>query len=152
MEALRALIQQLLGIWKELGLNQKVTVVVSGVVMLIGLAVVVFYTSRAEYTLLYGGLDSSQAGKVTAALDEQSVPYRVGAGGNSIYVPREQVYKMRMQLAPKASPRHLAWVTKFLISKRLECRTLCKGPTIAGRCKESCHGPSHRWRAWKARG
>ncbi|MEC8928574.1 MAG: flagellar basal-body MS-ring/collar protein FliF [Verrucomicrobiota bacterium] len=105
MEALRALIQQLLGIWKELGLNQKVTVVVSGVVMLIGLAVVVFYTSRAEYTLLYGGLDSSQAGKVTAALDEQSVPYRAGAGGNSIYVPREQVYKMRMQLAAQGIPK-----------------------------------------------
>ena len=71
MEALRALLQQLLGIWKELGINQKITVMVSGVVMLIGLGVVVFYTSRAEYTLLYGGLDSAQAGKVTAALEER---------------------------------------------------------------------------------
>ena len=121
MEALRALIQQLLGIWKELGLNQKVTVVVSGVVMLIGLAVVVFYTSRAEYTLLYGGLDSAQAGKVTAALDEQSVPYRAGAGGNSIYVPREQVYKMRMHLAAQGIQWD-PWSAAPPVGRRMACQ------------------------------
>ncbi len=105
MEALKALLTQLGGIWKELGLNQKITVVFSAVVLAAALAAVVFFSSHKEFALLFGRLDSEQAGKVVAALDEQVIPYKVGEGGGAIYVHREAVHKTRMQLAAKGIPK-----------------------------------------------
>lgn len=105
MEALKALLEQLGSIWKQLGLNQKITVVFSAVMLVIALAAVVFFSSRQEFALLYGRLDSEQAGKVIAALEEQSILFKVGEGGNSISIQRELVHKTRMQLATKGIPK-----------------------------------------------
>ena len=105
MEALRALGQQLLAIWQQLGVGQKVTVTLSGLVLVIALGTVVFYTSRGDYALLFGRLGSEEAGKVISALDEQSIDYKVGEGGGAIYVPRSVVYKTRMTLASQGVPK-----------------------------------------------
>ena len=77
MEQLRALGAQLLAIWSQLGLNQKLTVAASGLIVAVTLAVVVFFTSRTDFVLLYGGLDPKDAGDVVAVLDEQSVPTKL---------------------------------------------------------------------------
>ena len=84
MEQLRALGAQLLAIWSQLGVNQKLTVAASGFIVAVTLAVVVFFTSRTDFVLLYGGLDPKDAGDVVAVLEEQSVLYEAGAGGTSI--------------------------------------------------------------------
>ena len=105
MEKLKALGMQLLGIWQQLGMNQKVTVTASGLLVAGTLAAVVFFTSRTDFALLYGGMDPKDAGQVIAVLEEQSIPYEAGAGGTSIHVPREQVYKLRMTLARQGLPK-----------------------------------------------
>ena len=105
MEKLKALGMQLLGIWQQLGMNQKVTVAASGLLVAGTLAVVVFFTSRTDFALLYGGMDPKDAGSVIAVLEEQSVPYEAGAGGTSIHVPREEVHKLRMTLARQGLPK-----------------------------------------------
>ena len=56
MEQLRALGAQLLAIWSQLGVNQKLTVAASGFIVAVTLAVVVFFTSRTDFVLLYGGI------------------------------------------------------------------------------------------------
>jgi flagellar M-ring protein FliF len=52
---------------------------------------------------LYGKLEGTEASKVTAALDDAKVPYKVN--GTSIFVPSDKVHMMRMQLAGKGIPR-----------------------------------------------
>jgi flagellar M-ring protein FliF len=54
--------------------------------------------------LLYGRLDDAEAAKVIGVLDELKVPHKAGAGG-AIFVPREKVHLMRMNLAAKGLPR-----------------------------------------------
>ena len=97
--------QQLLAIWKQLGLNQRVTIVMSTLALLAGLIGVAAYSSRQDYALLYGKLDEAEAAKVLAALDEQKVSYKIGAGGGSILVPSDKVYQLRMELAGKGIHR-----------------------------------------------
>ena len=74
-------------------------------VVLAGLAVLAFWSSRADYALLYGKLDEGEAAKVIAALDEAKVPYQISRGGGSILVPADKVYQVRMQMAGKGIPR-----------------------------------------------
>jgi flagellar M-ring protein FliF len=95
--------QQLLGIWKQLGLNQRISIVLATAVVFAGLGAMALWSSRPDFALLYGKLDDGEASKIVAALDESKIPYQVRGG--SIYVPSDKVYQMRMQMAGKGIPR-----------------------------------------------
>ena len=95
--------RQLIGVWKELGVSQRLSIALTAIIVIVGLTGVAYWSSRADYGLLYGKLDDTEAGKVVAALDDAKVPYRLGHG--AIYVPSDKVYAMRMQLAAKGIPK-----------------------------------------------
>ncbi|HEY3863209.1 MAG TPA: flagellar basal-body MS-ring/collar protein FliF [Verrucomicrobiae bacterium] len=95
--------QQLLGIWKQLGLNQRISIVMATGVVFAGLGGMAFWSSRPDFALLYGKLDDGEASKIVAALDESKIPYQ--ARGGAIYVPSDKVYQVRMQMAGKGIPR-----------------------------------------------
>ena len=97
--------RQLLGIWKQLGVGQRLSVVLAAIVVVGGLIGLSMWSSQSDYALLYGKLDDAEAGKVVAALDDAKVPYRASRGGGAIYVPADKVYQMRMQLASKGIPK-----------------------------------------------
>jgi flagellar M-ring protein FliF len=96
---------QLRDIWMQLGNAQRLSVLSATFVLLAGLGTLAFWSSRADYSLLYGRLSDSEAAKVIAGLDDAKVPYKVGAGGSSILVPADKVHLMRMQLAGRGIPR-----------------------------------------------
>ena len=105
MNNLSQLLQQIGAIWKQLGLNQRISVVMAAGVVALGLSSVVFLSVRVDYALLYGKLDDAEAAKVIAALDDAKVPYKISRGGGAISVPADKVHLMRMQLAAKGIPR-----------------------------------------------
>ncbi|MGC8828571.1 MAG: flagellar basal-body MS-ring/collar protein FliF [Verrucomicrobiia bacterium] len=91
-------------VWKQLGVNQRVSLVLATLVVVGGLVGLGLWAARPQYSLLYGRLDEAEAAKVIAALNDTKVPYKTGAGG-AIYVPSDKVYTVRMQLAGKGIPR-----------------------------------------------
>lgn len=97
--------QQLLSIWKQLGLNQRISILFAGVAVIAALGSIAYFSGRPTYALLYGGLDDTESGKVIAALAESKTPYQIGRGGSSILVPSDKVAQVRMQLATKGIPR-----------------------------------------------
>ncbi|MBM3880960.1 MAG: flagellar M-ring protein FliF [Verrucomicrobia bacterium] len=101
IQSLRQLGSQLLGIWKQLGLNQKVTVALATTLVLGGLIGLAIWSQRVTYEPLYTRIDDAEAAKVIAALEADKVPHQVGPGGGSILVPSGQVHRLRMQLAGK---------------------------------------------------
>lgn len=103
-QTLSQLTRQLLTIWKQLGLNQRISIVLTGILVLAGLLGLGYWSSRGTYSLLYGRLDETEAGRVIAALDESKIAYQVRSGG-SILVPADKVHQVRMQLASKGIPR-----------------------------------------------
>lgn len=105
MQSIKELLKQLAGIWSELGLNQKVTVMTAGFAVVAALVAVLIWGGRTDYSLLYGNLDAAEAGRVTQALDASSVKYKISQGGGSIYVSSSQVHQMRMQLATEGIPK-----------------------------------------------
>ena len=61
---------QLLGIWKQLGTSQRVSVLSATLVVVGGLVALACWSSRTEYSLLYGKLSDTESSKVIAALDD----------------------------------------------------------------------------------
>ncbi len=102
---LKQLLAQLGQLWKQLGTNQRVSVILATGVVLAGLAGLAVWSSRPDFVLLYGRLDDAEAARVMGALDDAKVPYQTGRGGSSILVPSDKVYQMRAQLAAKGIPR-----------------------------------------------
>jgi len=96
--------KQLLDIWGQLGVSQRISVIAATFVLVAGLGTVTFWSSHKDYGLLYGGLSDAESSKVIAALDDAKVPYKIGSGG-SISIPSDKVYPMRMQLAGKGIPQ-----------------------------------------------
>jgi flagellar M-ring protein FliF len=101
---LSKLFAQLRDIWGQLGATQRLNVAAATFVLVAGLCVLAFWSSRADYGLLYGGLSDAEAAKVIAALDDAKVPYKTGTGGGSILVPSDKIYQMRWQLAGRGIP------------------------------------------------
>ena len=97
------LLQQLASVWKAIGINQRVSIVLAGLVVLIGLGGIAVWSSREDYTVLFGNLAEAEASKVINALDEAKIPYKV-RGGGSISVPADKVHSLRIQLAGKGIP------------------------------------------------
>jgi flagellar M-ring protein FliF len=103
MNAFQQLGRQLLAIWKQLGLNQRISIVLAAAAVMGVLAALALWSSRVDYGLLYGKLDEAEAARVVSYLDEAKIPYRVGGG--TIHVPRDKVHVARMQLASRGIPR-----------------------------------------------
>lgn len=101
---MKQLFAQLALVWRELGLNQKVSVAITAIFVIGGLVALAMWANRPQMKLLYGGLDDKEAGAILTALQDAGVPYEIGPGGRSIFVPANQVYKTRMELAAKGLP------------------------------------------------
>lgn len=97
-------LRQLLELWKQLGVNQKISLTLAALVVVAVMAGMLMWSSRPDMQLLYGRLDPKDAGEIVTALEAQGIPYEVSAGGTSVHVPRAQVYRVRMELASKGLP------------------------------------------------
>lgn len=96
--------QSLLDLWKQLGLNQRVSLVVAALAVIGGLIAVVLWSRRPDYQLLYARLSEKDAAAIIGQLETQNIPHLVSAGGTAVQVPSNQVYKLRMDLAAKGLP------------------------------------------------
>lgn len=97
-------LQSLLDLWKHLGVNQRVSLVVAALAVTGGLIGVVLWSQRPDYQLLYARLGEKDAAAVISYVESQNIPHKVTAGGSAVQVPANMVYKLRMDLASKGLP------------------------------------------------
>ena len=96
--------KSLLALWGELGLNQRVSLIVAFLAVLGGLLAVVLWSRRPDYQLLYARMSEKDAAAVISHLQTLNVAHQITSGGSAVMVPSDQVYKLRMDLASKGLP------------------------------------------------
>jgi flagellar M-ring protein FliF len=96
--------QSLLDLWKQLGLNQRVSLVVAALAVVGGLIGVVLWSQRPDMQLLYARMGEKDAAAIISHLQSQNIPHQVSGGGTTVHVPSDKVYKLRMDLAGKGLP------------------------------------------------
>jgi flagellar M-ring protein FliF len=76
----------------------------------VGFALIAFFTfivtrlATPGMTLLYSGLDPSDSGQIVQRMDAQGVQYELRGDGSQIYVPQDQVARLRLSLASEGIP------------------------------------------------
>jgi flagellar M-ring protein FliF len=91
-------------VWRKIGLvHRAVLAAVLVACTLVGL-LLVHWARRPELRLLYQELSPSEASKITEKISEAGISYTLRDGGTAIYVPKEHVYQLRLDLAKEGLP------------------------------------------------
>ncbi len=67
----------------------------------------IFLTSRLatpDMSLLYAELDSPDSGQIVSRLEQMNLPYRLSGDGSQIFVPSDQVGRLRVAMAEDGLP------------------------------------------------
>ncbi|MDP3443026.1 MAG: flagellar basal-body MS-ring/collar protein FliF, partial [Ignavibacteria bacterium] len=96
--------QALFGILNKLDPKQKFMLGAGVLVTLVLLTVSLFLLNEPTYSTLYSGLSQEDASKVVEYLGGQKTLYKLEENGQTIKVPKERVYELRLALAAKGIP------------------------------------------------
>jgi flagellar M-ring protein FliF len=97
-------LSQLRALNAKLTLNQKLSILALGGVMLFGLLFFAYLVQREPYQLLLSDLDAASANTVVERLRSMDVPYRLADGGKSILVPADRVDELRIDVVSQGLP------------------------------------------------
>ena len=101
MDALKQKIQA----FKDSDPNQKLIILAVFALVISSMVVFTFWMNRANFRVLYSNLSVEDAGKITSALKEKKVVYRLEDGGRTILVPAEHLHQLRLDLANSGLPK-----------------------------------------------
>jgi len=93
------LMNALAEIWKNIGVAQKVSIVLTGIATIGACALVIYFGTRPDWQILFADLDPKQAAKINDIVSGAGVQVKLSDGGKTIMVPSKDVYKMRLKVA-----------------------------------------------------
>lgn len=84
--------------------GQKAVSIVAVIAIAVGGYFFATWVSKPTYSPLFSNLASTDAAAIVEQLDADGVPYELTDGGNTILVPKDQVYTLRLQMSGQGLP------------------------------------------------
>ena len=91
-------------IFNKLSIQQRLMIGGIFVVTVVLLIFVLFIFNEPNYSPLYTNLASDDASKVVESLTAKKIPYKLEDNGETILVPGEKIYELRLQMAGQGIP------------------------------------------------
>jgi flagellar M-ring protein FliF len=101
-QLLKANWERLQSTWQQLEPKQKKNLIAVGIIAVLILTGLVWYSLNPQYVVVYQNLDDKAAGEVVTQLQQMKIPYRLD--GTTISVPRAQADQVRVSLAMQGLP------------------------------------------------
>jgi flagellar M-ring protein FliF len=98
------LLTQLSALNKRLTINQKISIVALGALILCGILSFVYLLKKDDYQLLFSGMEANDASAVVSRLKQMSIPYELSDGGRSVSIPGTRINEARLDLATVGLP------------------------------------------------
>ena len=98
------LLQKINAVWQRVSLIQRALLAAVVLTFIIVAVLVVRWARQPDMRLLYQGLSVDEASKIAEKIAEKDIPYQLRDGGTTIYVPSEQVYQLRLDMAKEGLP------------------------------------------------
>jgi flagellar M-ring protein FliF len=97
-------LQKIAAIWEKVSLVQRALLIALVLTCTIAGVLLVHWARRPDMRMLYRDLQPEEASKIVEKINEQRIAYDLRNGGTSIYVPREKVYQLRLDMAKEGLP------------------------------------------------
>jgi flagellar M-ring protein FliF len=81
--------------------GQRGILLVAVLALALGTVALARWAAQPSWTPLFSGLSANDTSAIIDQLKSQSVPYQLANGGNTIMVPQEHVYDLRVAMAAK---------------------------------------------------
>jgi flagellar M-ring protein FliF len=92
------------GVLAGFTLGQKVVTVLAVVGLIAGGVIFSQWASKPTYAPLFSNLPAQDASAIVEKLNGSGTPYQLADGGNTILVPKDQVYATRLQMSGQGLP------------------------------------------------
>ncbi|HDM78052.1 MAG TPA: flagellar M-ring protein FliF [Deltaproteobacteria bacterium] len=103
MGVLGNFLNQIKQVFGSLPPAKKITFIVLFVAVLGGFALIIFLNNRPNYRILYSYISIEDLQAIKTKLDKEKIPYKL-EGTNSIAVPEDKIYQVRIMLASSGLP------------------------------------------------
>lgn len=98
------LLQKIALVWQKVSVVHRALLAAVLVASVIIGFLLVHWARQPDMRMLYQELSPAEASKITERISEQDIPYRLRDGGTTVYVPKEHVYQLRLDLAKDGLP------------------------------------------------
>jgi flagellar M-ring protein FliF len=105
-------------IFSSLPLVRQLLLMVVGAASIALIVVVVLWTTKPGYTVLFGSLTGKEAGEVMEVLQRLQVPFEINNRTGAVMVPADKLHEVRLQLASEGLPRSAGMGMEFLQQKQ----------------------------------
>ena len=99
-----AFFNRIKAVWEKIGLVQRALLVAIVTACAIVGGLLVHWARRPDMRVLYQELAPEEAAQITEILGEKAIAYELRNGGTSIYVPKQNVYQLRLDMAKEGLP------------------------------------------------
>ena len=97
-------LQKIRAVWQKVSLVQRALLVAVVLTLVSVGALLTHWARRPDMRMLYQDLAPEEAAKITEKISEKDIVYELRNGGTSIYVPKEKVYQLRLDMAKEGLP------------------------------------------------
>jgi flagellar M-ring protein FliF len=97
-------LRRLLAMFGSFSAGQKAVTAVGIVALLVGGFFFATWASKPTYAPLFSNLSSADAGAIVEELSAEGTSYELADGGQTVMVPKESVYDLRVKLSGKGLP------------------------------------------------
>jgi flagellar M-ring protein FliF len=84
--------------------GQKAVTIAAVLALVVGGYFFATWASKPTYSTLFNNLSDKDASAIVESLQKSGTPYELTNGGNTISVPKDQVYDLRLQLSGEGLP------------------------------------------------
>lgn len=99
-----ALLQRIRAIWQKIGLVQQILLGAIVLTFVLAGAMLLRWAGKPDMRMLYKDLGPEEASAITEKISEAGIAYELRNGGTAIYVPKEKVYQLRLDMAKEGLP------------------------------------------------
>jgi flagellar M-ring protein FliF len=99
-----AALKRVAGTFGSFSPGQKAVTIVAVIALAVGGYFFSVWATAPTYAPLFSSLASEDAAAIVEQLNADGVPYELSDGGNTILVPKDQVYDLRLQMSGQGLP------------------------------------------------
>ncbi len=102
---LKLFLEQIKKFFNTLTRSQKIVLFSSTGVLIIGIIFIFIMSSKINYAPLFTNLNQQDAASIISYLEQKKIDYKL-VNGTTIEVPKDKVYKLRLDLVAAGLPKH----------------------------------------------
>jgi flagellar M-ring protein FliF len=91
-------------VWQKVSLIQRALLIAVVLTFTVVSSLLIHWARKPDMRMLYQDLAPEEASMMTEKISEKNIPYELRNGGRSIYVPQENVYQLRLDMAKEGLP------------------------------------------------